>query len=165
MRDVFKRFNGVMINVEIKTPTEEFIKIMNKLIKEFEREDLTIWGCKDPKLSKFLKKTNPRIKRFFSLGGISNLYFKYLTGNKKRNKISLTTIRVVIPLFIICFSLTRFASFLLDRRGFLAGSLVQLRAFRMEEKGAKNSRITHYPQNIFPDDLDPWITFRFRQTL
>jgi len=103
MRDVFKRFNGVMINVEIKTPTEEFIKLMDELIREFQREDLIVWGCKDPKLSKFLKKTNPKIKRFFSLGGISNLYFKYFTGNKKKQN-TIIAVLVYITLLIFYFS-------------------------------------------------------------
>ena len=53
---------------------------MDGLIREFQREDLTIWGCKNTKFSKLLKKTNPNIKRFFSLGGIASLYLKYFTG-------------------------------------------------------------------------------------
>lgn len=72
-----------MINVEIKTPNEEFIKLMAELIKEFHREDLTIWGCKNTKFSKLLKKINPNIKRFFSIGGIAGLYLKYFTGKQK----------------------------------------------------------------------------------
>lgn len=56
---------------------------MNSLIKKFKREHLTIWGCKDTRMSKRMKILNPNIKRFFSLGGISQLFKHFFLGNEK----------------------------------------------------------------------------------
>ncbi|KAL4512718.1 hypothetical protein ABPG72_020555 [Tetrahymena utriculariae] len=80
LEEVFTRFPGIHMNIEIKTPNEEFIQMMNKLIIKHKREEITIWGCKNPKMSQRLKEVNPNINRFFSLGGLKDLIIKYFTG-------------------------------------------------------------------------------------
>lgn len=34
----------MQINVEVKTPTEEFLTLLNGLIKKYNRTDCIIWG-------------------------------------------------------------------------------------------------------------------------
>lgn len=63
---------------------------MDDLIRRYEREDITIWGCKNTPMSNQLKKANPRVKRFFSLKELGNLYLRYFTGTLTTTIISIS---------------------------------------------------------------------------
>ncbi|KAL4482886.1 hypothetical protein ABPG74_018912 [Tetrahymena malaccensis] len=70
LEEVFQKYQNTLINIEIKNPLEKNIQLVNDLIVKFKREDLTIWGCKNYKMSQRLKQVNPKIKRFFSFTGV-----------------------------------------------------------------------------------------------
>lgn len=70
LEDVFKRYPKTLINIEIKTPLEENIYLVNDLIVMYKLENNIIWGCKNATMSKKLKEVNPNIKIFFSTSSV-----------------------------------------------------------------------------------------------
>ena len=79
-QEVFEAFPNVIIDFELKTPSDELIEKTNALIKEFKRENITIWGCKHNKDTKKLTKTNPNIPIFFPGERVIAIYFAYFFG-------------------------------------------------------------------------------------
>lgn len=44
LKDVFKEFPKVPINIDIKVNDDQLIKEVAELIKEYDREEYTVWG-------------------------------------------------------------------------------------------------------------------------
>lgn len=44
LREVFDAFPRVPINIDIKVNNDELIHKVSDLIKQFDREELTVWG-------------------------------------------------------------------------------------------------------------------------
>ncbi len=44
LEDVFKAFPDVAVNIDVKQGGDELIQEISKLITEYKREKLTIWG-------------------------------------------------------------------------------------------------------------------------
>lgn len=44
LREVFEAFPNIPINIDIKINNDELIKQVSDLIKEFKREEYTVWG-------------------------------------------------------------------------------------------------------------------------
>ena len=68
LKDLFEIANNKMINIDLKNASEDMVNKVNILIKEYNREHLTIWGSMFPKAHNFAKTINPNIPCFFSGG-------------------------------------------------------------------------------------------------
>lgn len=44
LRDLFQRFPDKPMNIELKSPTTTAIQEINRLVSEFDRENITVWG-------------------------------------------------------------------------------------------------------------------------
>lgn len=67
------------MDIELKTPTETSIKEINRLIKEYERGDITLVGIRN-KMQEKLHQTNPELNLFFNDAAVFKLLLAYLTG-------------------------------------------------------------------------------------
>lgn len=83
LQDVFKISSGIPIFLDFKTADEPelFVNKVNSLIKEYDRETLTIWASLPHhfKIHQLLSKTNPKIKRFFSGYNLIKTWVLYWT--------------------------------------------------------------------------------------
>lgn len=70
----------MLINVELKNTSTLLIKKTEELIKQYNREHLTVWGTRNIQYTEELLKKNPNIPIFFSLERILLTYFYYVTG-------------------------------------------------------------------------------------
>lgn len=59
LEDVFEKYPKTYINMEIKTPSEEMDKMVDEIVKKYNRTDLTMWGCHKLDHAKLMKKLNP----------------------------------------------------------------------------------------------------------
>lgn len=78
LEDVFEKYPKTYINMEIKTPSEEMDKMVDEIVKKYNRTDLTViiyfifihfilylkfnkkmWGCHKLDHAKLMKKLNP----------------------------------------------------------------------------------------------------------
>lgn len=66
LKDVFEKFQTVPINIDIKTDNELLIKKVNKLIKQYNRESITVWGNFSNVITKKCYEENPNIPLLFS---------------------------------------------------------------------------------------------------
>lgn len=80
LREVFTAFPKTPINIDLKIYDETLFQKVNELVKEFHREDFTIWGGRQIETTKALYKLNPDIPIFFSLKRTVTLLFLYYFG-------------------------------------------------------------------------------------
>eukprot|EP00331_Platyophrya_macrostoma_P022547 CAMPEP_0176456350 /NCGR_PEP_ID=MMETSP0127-20121128/31233_1 /TAXON_ID=938130 /ORGANISM="Platyophrya macrostoma, Strain WH" /LENGTH=209 /DNA_ID=CAMNT_0017846287 /DNA_START=422 /DNA_END=1051 /DNA_ORIENTATION=- len=80
LREVFEQFPHVLINIELKHPTEELLIRTNALVKEFKRENTLIWGCRQRKDTQILQKLNPEVPCFFTAESVYKVYLSYFFG-------------------------------------------------------------------------------------
>lgn len=71
-----------LISVDLKgqVNTPALCHKVNELIKEFKREELTIWGAMGGKSHAQVKQANPAVPQFFSAPQTLFTYFLYFTG-------------------------------------------------------------------------------------
>eukprot|EP00347_Sterkiella_histriomuscorum_P004184 403361426 len=80
LREMFEISQYKMISIDLKNASEEISDKVNELIKEFKRENLTIWGSMFPSQHKKIGKLNPNIPQFFSGGQTLTVYLLYYLG-------------------------------------------------------------------------------------
>uniref|UniRef100_A0A0K8REB6 Putative pogo family transposase n=1 Tax=Ixodes ricinus TaxID=34613 RepID=A0A0K8REB6_IXORI len=95
--EVFAEFPGTPVNIDIKTPNEELIQEVHKLIKQFNREDITIWGSFHHSVTKRCYELNPRIPLFFSARSLLYLLILTCTGLLPFVPIKETCLEVLLP--------------------------------------------------------------------
>lgn len=80
LKELFEIANNKLINIDLKNANEEMVHKVNQLIKDFNREHLTIWGSMFPKAHSAARRINPTIPCFFSGGQVMLIYALYYTG-------------------------------------------------------------------------------------
>lgn len=80
LREVFRAFPETPLNIDVKVYDETLFHKVNDLIKEFHREDLTIWGGRLSETTKALNKLNPDIPVFFSFRRVFHLLLLFYSG-------------------------------------------------------------------------------------
>lgn len=80
LKDVFEKFQTVPINIDIKTDNELLIKKVNKLIKQYNRESITVWGNFSNVITKKCYEENPNIPLLFSAKRVCLLIFLTYIG-------------------------------------------------------------------------------------
>ncbi|XP_059511386.1 lysophospholipase D GDPD1 [Stegostoma tigrinum] len=80
LRDVFEAFPKIPINIDIKVNNDALIEKVSDLVKEFNRQDITVWGNTSNNIVKKCYKVNPNIPILFSLQRVLLLLGLFYTG-------------------------------------------------------------------------------------
>ncbi|XP_035228282.1 lysophospholipase D GDPD1-like [Stegodyphus dumicola] len=80
LKEVFERFPKVAINIDIKVDNDVLISEVNKLIKEYHRENITVWGNFSNNVTKKCYKMNPNIPIYFSAKRVAILLILTYNG-------------------------------------------------------------------------------------
>ena len=68
------------MNIDLKTPTEEAIFELDRLVRKFKREHVTVWGAIDSARNERMREVNPEIVNFCSSTEILKVFFLCITG-------------------------------------------------------------------------------------
>ncbi|KAH7956520.1 hypothetical protein HPB52_010161 [Rhipicephalus sanguineus] len=77
LSDIFTLFPSVPVNIDIKTNND---KLVHELIKEFNREDITVWGSFHHSVATKCYKLNPEVPLYFSARCVVYLLFLTYSG-------------------------------------------------------------------------------------
>ncbi|KAL0272589.1 UNVERIFIED_CONTAM: hypothetical protein PYX00_005505 [Menopon gallinae] len=80
LEEVFRNFPNIPVNIDIKVDNDKLIKEVSKLIKAHNREDLTVWGNFDNKITVKCYRENPRINLLFSMRRVIHLVLLFYSG-------------------------------------------------------------------------------------
>jgi glycerophosphoryl diester phosphodiesterase len=83
LEDLFQISEGKYISIDLKDPHDQndiLKEEVGKLIKKYNREDLTIIGAMSNKSHKAIRKINPTTPTFFSAVGVIMTYVWFYTG-------------------------------------------------------------------------------------
>ncbi|XP_015595904.1 lysophospholipase D GDPD1 isoform X2 [Cephus cinctus] len=80
LRDVFEAFPGMPINIDIKINDDQLITKVSELIKQYHREDYTVWGNFSDEITKKCYRTNPNVNLLFSMQRVTLLIILMYTG-------------------------------------------------------------------------------------
>ncbi|XP_064461199.1 lysophospholipase D GDPD1-like [Ornithodoros turicata] len=113
LRDVFVKFPSTPMNIDVKADKDELIEKVNKLIVEFNREDITIWGSFFDRVAERCYKVNPNVPMFFSAKSVVYLMILTYTGLLPFMKIKHSCLEVILPSVAFKNPLVRQSSFLM----------------------------------------------------
>ncbi|CAL8077660.1 unnamed protein product [Orchesella dallaii] len=80
LREVFKEFPSVPINIDIKENDIQLIQEVSKLIHEYQRADITVWGSFNSEVCNQCYDVNPNVCLFFSAKRVLVLMICAVTG-------------------------------------------------------------------------------------
>lgn len=80
LREVFEAFPNIPINIDIKINNDGLISKVSDLIKEYNREEYTVWGNFSDEVTQKCYKMNPNVNLLFSMQRVTMLLFLMYTG-------------------------------------------------------------------------------------
>uniref|UniRef100_T1J2N3 GP-PDE domain-containing protein n=1 Tax=Strigamia maritima TaxID=126957 RepID=T1J2N3_STRMM len=81
LKELFEKFPTTPINIDIKTNNDQLItEVVSNLIRQFNRESITVWGNASDTITKKCYKTNPEIPFLFSSKRVLQLLFLTYSG-------------------------------------------------------------------------------------
>ncbi|KYN43481.1 Glycerophosphodiester phosphodiesterase domain-containing protein 1 [Trachymyrmex septentrionalis] len=80
LREVFEAFPNIPINIDIKINNDRLISKVSDLIKEFNREEYTVWGNFSDEVTQKCYKMNPNVNLLFSMQRVAMLILLMYTG-------------------------------------------------------------------------------------
>ena len=80
LESIFQEFPELCINIDIKTYDELLIEEVNKLIKKYDRENMTVWGNFSDKTTMKCYQTNSNIGILFSVKKVLQLLVYFYLG-------------------------------------------------------------------------------------
>ncbi|XP_037283534.1 lysophospholipase D GDPD1 isoform X1 [Rhipicephalus microplus] len=80
LSDIFTLFPSVPVNIDIKTKNDKLVEKVHELIKEFNREDITVWGSFHHSVATKCYKLNPEVPLYFSARCVVYLLFLTYSG-------------------------------------------------------------------------------------
>ncbi|XP_014230335.1 lysophospholipase D GDPD1-like [Trichogramma pretiosum] len=80
LEEVFKNFPQLPINIDIKINNDELIYKVSELIKQYKREDYTVWGNFSDEITQKCYKMNPNVNLLFSMKRVILLIIYMYTG-------------------------------------------------------------------------------------
>ncbi|XP_076232534.1 lysophospholipase D GDPD1 isoform X2 [Calliopsis andreniformis] len=80
LKEVFQAFPNVPINIDIKINDDQLISKVSDLIKQYNREEYTVWGNFSDEITQKCYKTNPNVNLLFSMQRVTLLIFLMYTG-------------------------------------------------------------------------------------
>lgn len=101
LREVFTTFTGIPINIDMKVFDEELFNKVHDLIREFQREDLVIWGGRSSQHIAAVRKINADIPVFFSAKKVAILVVLFYTGLLPFIPLHESALEVIMPSIIL----------------------------------------------------------------
>ena len=98
LEDTFRAFPDLSINIDIKKYDETLIEKVNKLVKIYDRENLTIWGNFSAKTTDKCYETNSNIGLLFSINRVLLLLVYFYTGLLPYMTFKETHLEIPMPL-------------------------------------------------------------------
>ncbi|KAL6448048.1 hypothetical protein ACFW04_000234 [Cataglyphis niger] len=80
LREVFEAFPNIPINIDIKINDDQLISKVSDLIKQYNREEYTVWGNFSDEVTQKCYKMNPNVNLLFSMQRVTMLIFLLYTG-------------------------------------------------------------------------------------
>lgn len=80
LRSVFEAFPTVPINIDVKVDNDLLVRKISDMIKEFNREELTVWGSFSDLVNKKCRSENPRIPTFCPIKEVLWIVVMYYVG-------------------------------------------------------------------------------------
>eukprot|EP00794_Sanderia_malayensis_P005712 gene5712-6412_t len=80
LKDVFEEFPNLPINLDVKTHNEELMLLVHKMICDYERKQITVWGNVNAKTTEMLHKLDADIPLLFSFKRCILLLLAFYTG-------------------------------------------------------------------------------------
>ncbi|XP_065071702.1 lysophospholipase D GDPD1-like isoform X1 [Rhopilema esculentum] len=111
LKTVFDEFPNLPINLDVKTYDEELIELVHKMICDYDRKEITVWGNVNAKTVERLHKLDPDIPLLFSFKRCVILLLTFYTGLLPFIPLKESFLEVIMPSPILRWkksSLTRF---------------------------------------------------------
>ncbi|XP_048848263.1 lysophospholipase D GDPD3a [Brienomyrus brachyistius] len=80
LEDVFRSFPKMPINIEIKEDNDQLIKKVSSLVRQYGREDFTVWASVESGIMKKCLKENPSMPYMFTMVRGLQLLLLFYTG-------------------------------------------------------------------------------------
>ncbi|KAJ8679515.1 hypothetical protein QAD02_015302 [Eretmocerus hayati] len=80
LKEVFEAFPNIPVNIDIKVNNDELIYKVSELIREYNREEYTVWGNFSDAITRKCYKTNPNVNLLFSMKRVILLVILMYTG-------------------------------------------------------------------------------------
>ncbi|EZA56863.1 hypothetical protein DMN91_001295 [Ooceraea biroi] len=80
LQEVFEAFPNIPVNIDIKINDDRLIAKVSDLIKQFNREEYTVWGNFSDEVTQKCYKMNPNVNLLFSMQRVTMLIFLMYTG-------------------------------------------------------------------------------------
>uniref|UniRef100_A0A4W5PED3 Glycerophosphodiester phosphodiesterase domain containing 3a n=1 Tax=Hucho hucho TaxID=62062 RepID=A0A4W5PED3_9TELE len=80
LEDVFRKFPKMPVNIEIKEDNGLLMEKASNMVKQYDREDLTVWATEDSTIMKKCRRTNSTMPYSFSMRRGLQLLLLYYSG-------------------------------------------------------------------------------------
>ncbi|XP_035259937.1 lysophospholipase D GDPD3 [Anguilla rostrata] len=80
LEDLFKKFAKMPVNIEIKEDNTLLIKKVSSLVKQYDREDITVWASEKSHIMKKCRRENPSMPYMFTVSRGLQLLLLYYSG-------------------------------------------------------------------------------------
>lgn len=101
LQEVFQSFPNIPINIDIKCNDDVLIKEVSKLVREHNREELTVWGNISNTITLKCYQENPRINLLFSMRRVVELVLLFYTGLLPFVPIKESNLEIFLPLIYL----------------------------------------------------------------
>lgn len=97
LEDVFRSFPNIPINIDVKVDNDKLIKEVSRLIQEHKREDYTVWGNFDDRITAKCYNENPNVNLLFSMKRVVHLVLLLYSGLLPFYPIKETHLEIFLP--------------------------------------------------------------------
>ncbi|XP_076277754.1 lysophospholipase D GDPD1 [Lasioglossum baleicum] len=80
LKEVFEAFPNMPVNIDIKINDDQLIEKVSNLIKDYKREEYTVWGNFNNEITQKCYRTNPNVNLLFSMRRVALLILLTYTG-------------------------------------------------------------------------------------
>ncbi|KAG9349994.1 hypothetical protein JZ751_026347 [Albula glossodonta] len=80
LEDLFKKFPKIPVNIEIKEDNSALIAKVSSLVKQYDREDITVWASVKSDIMKKCRTENPSMPYMFTVSRGLQLLMLYYSG-------------------------------------------------------------------------------------
>lgn len=97
LEDVFRNFPNIPINIDVKVDNDKLIKEVSRLIRDYKRESLTVWGNFDDRITMKCYNENPNVNLLFSMKRVVHLVLLMYSGLLPFYSIKETHLEIFLP--------------------------------------------------------------------
>ena len=72
--------SDVIISIDMKDASNDICEKVNQLVKEYKREDVTVWGSMFKEQHEMVQKLNPNVSTFYSGSQALKTYLCFMCG-------------------------------------------------------------------------------------